>query len=370
MFTSQRNVTRRIVIITAALGAFGVSNAAPPGKGEPPPAVDVSYMSVSYKDTFGNPTKAAVRGMAITSNGTFAGDAELWRSATRTSSSISLDPTGTWLAWFQESSSRGTPAITIATPGKAPVNVYVFSLEFLWTYNRPDAIAWGRGCAGNPVLIFLANKGPALAPPSLWVLDPFATGSQPQELYSLLGSVPGLAMSPLGKLVALGEYSASGEAGIVVLPLTCAPGNSLPVVAGPAQPLFATRYEADEGWTTSLDWSNDGQRLALAMGRRVPRPGGALLYDPEVWVAELNYLEANGSEQVSFASLQHVASGAASFPSWAPTAETANCDRMAYARNGGITLHDVPRLGFSTIDCDIQSPTALGGKSVAALDWK
>jgi hypothetical protein len=305
--------------------------------------------------------------MAITSGGAVAGDAELWRSATRTSSSIAWDPTGTWLAWFQESSSRGTPAITIATPGKAPVNVYVFSQEILWTYNKSDAIAWGRGCAGNPVLIFLANKGPTLTFPTLWVLDPFAKGTQPQELYATRGSVPGLAVSPLGKFVALGDYSAtSGERGLVVLPLTCESGNALPVVAGPAQPLFDIRYDADQGWTTSLDWSNDGRRLALAMGRNV----GSLLYDPEVWVAELNYLVANGSEQVSFASLQHVATGPASSPSWAPTAGTAACDRMAFARNGGMLLLDVPRPGFPTIDCDIQTPTALGGKSVAALDWK
>ena len=372
MFTHRRNAICTAVMIDVIVGTFGASNAAPPGKGEPPPAADVAYMSVSYKDTWGNPTKAAVRGMAITSAGTAAGDAELWRSATRTSSSIAWDPTGTWLGWFQESSTRGTPSIAVATPGQAPITAYVFSLDVLWTSKMSDAVAWGRGCNGSPVLYFMGNKGRALTFPSLWVVDPFATDPQPQELYATSASVPGLAVSPLGTLLAFGDYSAAfGEAGIVVLPLTCVPEQALPVVAGPAQPLFATRYEADQGWTTGLDWSRDGRRLAMAMGRRVPTTGGALLYDPEVWVAELNYLAASGSEQVTFtSSLQHLPSGPASSPSWAPTAETANCDRMAYSQGGVILLLDVPRPTFSAIDCGIQSPTALGGKSVAALDWK
>ena len=57
------------------------------------------------------------------------------------------------------------------------------------------------------------------------------------------------------------------------------------------------------------------------MGRRVPNAGGAALYDPDV----------NG---------------------------------------GSLQLLDLPRPGFPAIDCAIQSPTALGGESVGALDWK
>lgn len=64
-----------------------------------------------------------------------------------------------------------------------------------------------------------------------------------------------------------------------------------------------------------------GRRLAIAMGRRVPNAGGALLHE----------LGVNG---------------------------------------GSLLLPDLPRPGFPAIDCEIQSPTALGGESVGALDWK
>jgi hypothetical protein len=43
---------------------------------------------------------------------------------------------------------------------------------------------------------------------------------------------------------------------------------------------------------------------------------------------------------------------------------------MAFARDGSILLLDVPRPGFSAIDCSIPSPVSLGGRSVAGLDWK
>lgn len=368
MIISWRNTTWAAVTIGTVVGAFNVSSAAPPNRGDPPPTADVAYMSLSYKGTIATPDKASVRGMAITAAGTAAGDGELWKSATRSSAAIAWDPTRTWLAWFQESSDRGTPSIAVGTPGSAPRTAYVFSLEFLWTTTMSDTMAWGRGCNGSAVLYFMGNKGPTLAAPTLWVLDPFATDPQPQEIYATARSVSGLAVSPLGRLVALGDYSAAfdGGAGILALPLTCVPGNALPVAAGPAQPLFAIRYDTDLGWATGMDWSGDGRRLAISMGRQASR----LLYDPELWVVELDYLADTDSEQVTFGSLQHLPSGPALSPSWAPTIDTEVCDRLAFAAAGSVQLLDVPRPGFAASDCAIPSPTALGGKSVGALDWK
>ena len=35
------------------------------------------------------------------------------------------------------------------------------------------------------------------------------------------------------------------------------------------QPMFPARYDADKAWIQSFDWSRDGLRLVVAMGRWV-----------------------------------------------------------------------------------------------------
>jgi hypothetical protein len=35
-----------------------------------------------------------------------------------------------------------------------------------------------------------------------------------------------------------------------------------------------------------------------------------------------------------------------------------------------VWLHDAPRDGFSGADCVLGTPTMIGGKAVAALDWR
>jgi len=73
---------------------------------------------------------------------------------------------------------------------------------------------------------------------------------------------------------------------------------------------------------------------------------------------------------VTVASLKHVAAGVMSFPSWAPVSDGAICDRLAFVRSSVVWLHDVPRDGFPGADCAIGTPTTIGGKAVAALDWR
>jgi len=135
--------------------------------------------------------------------------------------------------------------------------------------------------------------------------------------------------------------------------------------------LFAARYEGEQAWFQSLDWSNDGRRLAVAMGRWVPTSAGsALQYDPELWVADMSYVASDGAEQVTVSSLKHSAAGVTAFPSWAPLSEAAACDRLAFTRGSQVWLFDVPRDGFSDQDCTVGAPTLIGGKAVAALDWR
>jgi hypothetical protein len=64
------------------------------------------------------------------------------------------------------------------------------------------------------------------------------------------------------------------------------------------------------------------------------------------------------------------AAGVTTFPSWAPVSDGAVCDRLAFMRSIVVWLHDAPRDGFSGADCVLGTPTMIGGKAVAALDWR
>ena len=64
------------------------------------------------------------------------------------------------------------------------------------------------------------------------------------------------------------------------------------------------------------------------MGRWVPiSAGSALAYDPELWIAEIDYVASVGSEQATVAGLRHSAAGVTLFASWAPVIEGVACDR-------------------------------------------
>ena len=153
------------------------------------------------------------------------------------------------------------------------------------------------------------------------------------------------------------------------VPLACA-GGELPEAIGPPQPLFPAAYYTDHAEFQSFDWSSDGRRLAISLARWVANDGGGLVYEPELWIADLNYSAGGGAEQTTFAGLRHFPESSVRYPSWAPSVPAAACDRIAFSRGGSIWLIDVPREGFQAGDCDIGAPTAIGGTAAAALDWK
>ncbi len=355
------------------------SVAAPPTKPPPtPPNVDIAYVSISTNTTTSWPP-AAIRGIDVSAEGAASADVELWRSANRYPAAIAWDPDGRYLAWAEGIDNRGTRALMMAAPGQSPRVAYVFSNTGLYKPNVADGLAWGRGCSSTPVLYFWGvqygtNWG------AVWVLDPFAASAEPRKVFEPLyppadergGTLHGIAVSPLGRVLVFGAYSYElGDRAAVALPLKCGSAGALPEPAGPALPLFAARYAGEQAWFQSLDWSNDGRRLAVAMGRWVPiSAGSALAYDPELWVADLNYAASAGAEQVTVATLKHGAAGVTAFPSWAPMSDGAACDRLAFMRSSVVWLHDEPRDGFSGADCAIGTPTMIGGKAVAALDWR
>lgn len=173
------------------------------------------------------------------------------------------------------------------------------------------------------------------------------------NIYSNNNFNDGLAVSPQGRILVAGAYSYElGDRGLV------------------AQPLLAARYESDQAWIHSFDWSSNGRRLAISIGRWVPiSAGSALAYDPELWIAEIDYVASAGAEQATVASLGHGTAGVTPFASWAPVIE-GGCDRLAFLRSGSVWLFDVPRDGFTDRDCAVGSPADIGGDAVAALDWR
>jgi len=321
---------------------------------------------------------AAIRGIAVDAKGQPSGDAEIWNAAARFTPAIAWDPDGRYLFWAQAVDKKGTRALMSAAPGAIPRVVLVFSNTGLRLAANTDALVSGPGCGSTPVVYFWGVMSPTNWP-TLWVLDPFAASPQPRELYrpdvpppdDVGGSLQGLGISPLGRQLAFGAYSEElSSRTAVALPLVCNSAGALPEASGLPQPMFPARYDADKAWIQSFDWSRDGRRLVVAMGRWIEAPGGAYVYDPELWVAQINYLAVNGAEQVSVASLTHIPSGVAAYPSWAPSAVTGSCDRLAFKRGGGIWLFDVAREGFQASDCTFDVPGAIGGKASEALDWK
>jgi hypothetical protein len=371
--------TSKGVLYLLAACTCTVSVAAPPAKPPPaPPNVDIAYLSISNSTTTSWPP-AAVRGIDVSDAGASSADVELWRSTNRYPSAIAWDPDGRYLAWAEGIDNRGTRALLVAEPGQVPRVAYRFSSDYIYSNNNyADGLAWGRGCGATPVLYFWGVAIGAVV--AVWVVDPFAATPVAHEAFrgpappigERGGSLHGLAVSPQGRVLVAGAYSYElGDRGLVALPLVCESTSSLPQPAGPAQPLFAARYGEEQAWIQSFDWSSDGRRLSVAMGRWVPTSAGsALLYDPELWVADLNYAALAGAEQVTVASLKHVAAGVTTFPSWAPVSDGATCDRLAFMRSSVVWLHEVPRDGFSGADCAIGTPTMIGGKAVAALDWR
>ena len=368
-----------MVLLSVTVGIVCDSVAAPPSKPPPvPPAADIAYMSTSNNAAGSMWLSAAIRGIALDAGGQPSSDAEIWKTDTRFTPAIAWDPDGRYVFWVQTIDRKGTRALMSAAPGTIPRVVFVFSNTGLRFAHVSDGLVSGPGCGSTPVVYFwgvvaTTNWG------SLWVLDPFAVSPQPRELYrpdapppeDVGGSLQGLGISPLGRQLAFGAYSVElGDRAVVALPLVCNAVGTLPEASGPPQPMLPARYDADKAWIQSFDWSRDGRRLVVAMGRWIEAPGGAYVYDPDLWVADLNYVAADGAEQVSVASLAHVPSGAAVYPSWAPSAVTGSCDRLAFNRRGSIWLFDVPREGFQATECTRGVPGAIGGVAAAALDWK
>jgi hypothetical protein len=368
--------------------------AAPPGKGGgPPPVVDLAYMNIP-SSVWGEPNTAAVLGVSIGTDGAASGETSLWKGSSVYHASMSWDPGGNWVAWAQYVDKKGTRGIVAATPGSAPITVLRFPADGITRHPSGDNLAWGRGCDGRSVIVFLGDQGWSVLN-ALYVFDPFAATPRPRFLYQIRSGPEdspsagqSIAFSPQGRLLAFIEQDDEGRNLVVALPLTCVAGDPLPVAAGDTHVLFPVvspdGIDGGRGATHSgIDWSPDGRRLAAAVAPLlVWDPGYRSWGAARIAVGELNYSysASDDLEQVTPASssLNPVANGPAgggtdysdTHPSWGPSGASSSCDRVAFNRSGTLMLMETPRDGFTQDDCTVAVPFAISGKFINGLDWK
>jgi hypothetical protein len=377
---------KSITLLAGALLALPLSAALagkPGGGTAPPPEVNLGYFTISGP-------AGIVTGLQVSPTGSAGSPVSLWK-VEGLYENIAWDPSGTWLAWVQRIDRQANRGIVIGSPGGAPRNVLVFPSAGITHRNGFDGLAWGKGCNGNSVVVFVGDEKWA-ALDTLYVFDPFAANPQPKPLYTHApapndaapGHGAGLAFSPQGRHLAFLDYAADGVEYVVTLPLTCHAGDSLPSAAGPPQPLIPLRIDGVTSGSRALDWSPDGRRLVVTGGPLLVSIWGYHEWGYEhLAVGELEYLWDGVSEQVmptgsTASSLRSITSGPAPgaaeysdrFPTWAPSAADAACDRLAFVRQGVMYLLDVSRPGFGTADCAIPEPRSLNLKNVAATDWK
>jgi len=367
--------------------------AAPPSKGGgSPPAVDLAYMNIP-SNGWGDPNTATVLGISIDADGGPSGETSLWKGSSVYHASMSWDPGGNWVAWAQYVDKKGTRGIVAATPGSAPVTVLRFPADGITRRNGADNLAWGRGCDGRSVIVFLGDQLWNVFN-ALYVFDPFAETPRPRFLHQIRSGPEGspdggqgIAFSPQGRLLAFIEQDDEGRNQVVALPLACLPGDPLPVAAGETQVLFPVLspdgVDGGRGQAVGIDWSPDGRRLVAAISPLlVWDPGYRSWGTARIGVGDLNYSHGAGDdlEQVSPAApaMTLVTTGPAegepdrsdTYPAWGPSVDTGPCDRIAFNRSGTLMLMETPRTGFTQPDCAFAAPTAISGRWVSGLDWK
>ena len=385
------------LLLSASLMAILVTPcaiAAPPGKGGgAPPAVDLAYMNIT-SSVWGEPNTAAAFGVSIGADGVPSGETSLWKGSSVYHASMSWDPGGNWVTWAQYLDRKGTRGIVAATPGSAPITVLRFPADGITRRNGGDNLAWGRGCDGRSVIVFLGDQLWDVFG-ALYVFDPFAATPRPRFLHRIRSGPEGspdagqsIAFSPQGRLLAFVEQDDEGRDQVVALPLTCAAGDPLPWAAGETQVLFPVLspdgIDGGRGATHyGIDWSPDGRRLAAAVSPLLVWDPGYRSWGPaRIAVGEMNYSYSAGDdlEQVTPVApvMTQVTTGPATgepdhtdtHPSWGPPSPSDACDRIAFNRSGTLMLMEAPRTGFTQSDCTRAAPTAISGKLINGLDWK
>jgi hypothetical protein len=365
----------------AALAGFGLALAAniAAAVGKPPPAPPPASPDIVYMSDEGKMAvwQAAVRGSALSADQKSAADSSLLSStAGRVYTSVTWSPDGKRFAWIEISNSmRGSSAsILAASPGGRPVPIYTYTTgdnKPALTHN-PDALAWGRDCAGTGSVLAFLSASPIGVYGIRFTGDvPSSTPVQLADLqdpqYSLAPHA--FAFSPTGRNLVFFAGTPALTDGIQLL-------SMCPTPATPTTLVPMSKLAAGSVQVTSIDWSRDGARLALSM----------YIY-PNEWrdmkVVELDYSLVGSAEQVlGFTSIVPIdlgtVFGAASSehsPSWGPpTNSSGGCQRFAFSRSTdlgrSLYLLDYPATAGAICEIPMSAPRLISSKYPRAIDWR
>ncbi len=201
---------KSITLLAGALLALPLSAALagkPGGGTAPPPEVNLGYFTISGP-------AGIVTGLQVSPTGSAGSPVSLWK----------VEGLYENIAWAPPA--PGSPGqridrqamrIVIGSPGGALRNAMVFPSPGITHRNGFPALAWGKGCNGNSVVVFVGDEKWA-ALDTLYVFDPFAANPQPKPLYTHApapsdaapGHGAGLAFSPQGRHLAFLDDAADG----------------------------------------------------------------------------------------------------------------------------------------------------------------
>lgn len=376
-------------ILVTACSLFAVAGGADlawaRGKQPPPPPAspDIVYMSNGSN----SPASAAVRGVALSSDGLTGTDTQLAKAkAYRDYGSVVWSPDGTRYAWVEGAFGQ-TRSIMVGAPGAVPAVLYSAALDLDSGQPYPsdgfDMLAWGPGCSrGTSVLVFRN----VIWPPGIMAIDvPEHRAPGTPRLISEQNA-SGFAFSPTGQHLAYRVYSTEEE--VWVLPM-CTTGDPVVLVEkeeigatdtpciNPELPFDPVKNNCNPDHAIiSIDWSRHGDRLALSV---VTSPDPR--YDwRDLKIVNLNYSLAGSEERISGHTgvwtvdldQQFSSESSEHSPQWGPSEAGAVCQRIAFSQSSQagrkLYLLDVNESGLG--NCGINSPVLLNSKVPRALDWK
>jgi hypothetical protein len=353
------------------------------GGGKTPPSPDIWYMSGDGSTDALSQT--AMRGTVLATDGLGGADISLAKSkAGRESSAIAWSPDGTKAAWFELGLGMvSTPvSIMVGTPGGRGVAVYSSTPDVTphvsW---GPDGLGWGPDCSDptQSILVFAA-EGP-IGLRRIYGVRFKAGKAQPPELlaeWSVTGdgwtSTWAYAFSPRGQYLAFAGNGDDSTFGVWLLSM-CGTSRVLTKLLSSGE---IGGYSAGGPPMTSMDWSRNGDRLALSV---TTNPDSYYTWR-DLKVVYLGYQFANGVEQVfshstpvlvDLPGLMYPAPSSEHSPQWGPSAPGATCQRIAFSQSSeagrALFLLDIGTNGESD-GCPIEEPLALPSVAPRTLDWK